>query len=316
LVWRAAHIETRRLAQKLSGEFPATSSSEIRTHGGKVRRLALFVSLMLCCIAHATQTGERELHWDALDVEAHLDADGVLDVIERHTMVFTGDWNGGERVFNIRARQKLEFLGLQRIDAKTGTLQALRETAVPSNVDDFSWADSRTLRWRSRLPSDAPFANVRLTYAIHYKLSGILLKEDEQYRIDHDFAFPDRPGPIERFTLNLDLDAVWQPLGKYQNRYTAGPIEPGKSFVVKIPLPYSGSLVMVPARHGGRETISPVNVAAGDRRCKSGGHVSISTADAGQCPRSRIPGTSRNRGTRSIRGCARIVASLVACAAT
>ena len=64
------------------------------------------------------QAAERELHWDALDVEAHLDADGVLDVIERHTMVFTGDWNGGERVFNVRPRQKLEFLGLDRIDAR------------------------------------------------------------------------------------------------------------------------------------------------------------------------------------------------------
>src|SRR5262249_20853093 len=73
-------------------------------------------------------------------------------------------------------------------------------------------------------------------------LSGILLKENEQYRIDHDFAFPNRPGPIERFTLNLDLDVGWQPLGQYQNRYSAGPLEPGKSFVVNIPLHYSGSV--------------------------------------------------------------------------
>src|SRR5262249_28504942 len=71
----------------------------------------------------------------------------------------------------------------------------------------------------------------------------ILLKEDEQqYRIDHDFAFPDRRGPIERFTLNLDLDPVWQPLGKYQLRYSAGPIQPGKSFVMNIPLHHSGSV--------------------------------------------------------------------------
>jgi Predicted membrane protein (DUF2207) len=210
--------------------------------GGKARRLALFVSLMLWCIAPGAQAAERELRWDALYVEAHLDADGVLDVIERHTMVFTGDWNGGERVFNVRARQKLEFLGVQRIDAKTGSLQALQETAVPNNIDEFTWTDRRTLRWRSRLPSDPAFANTQLTYVLHYKLSGILLKADEQYRIDHDFAFPDRPGSIDRFTLNLDLDPVWQPLGKYQNRYTAGPLEPGESFVVNIPLRYSGSV--------------------------------------------------------------------------
>jgi hypothetical protein len=178
----------------------------MKTRGGKARCLALFVSLMLWCFAPGAQAAERELHWEALDVEAHLDANGVLDVIERHTMVFTGDWNGGERVFNVRARQKLEFLDLQRIDPKTGSPQALQQTAVPNKVDEFAWTDRRTLRWRSRLPSDAPFANAKLTYALHYKLSGILLKEDEQYRINHDFAFPDRPGPIEHFTLNLNLD--------------------------------------------------------------------------------------------------------------
>ena len=58
-------------------------------------------------VVHRTRCAgrRRELHWDALDVEAHLNADGVLEVIERHTMVFTGDWNGGERVFNVRPRQ-------------------------------------------------------------------------------------------------------------------------------------------------------------------------------------------------------------------
>jgi hypothetical protein len=230
----------------------------MNTRGGKARRVILFLSLMLWCISPGAQAQERELHWDALDVDTHLAADGVLDVVERHSMVFTGDWNGGERVFNVRARQKLEFLGLQRIDVKTGSLQALQETAVPNNVDEFTWTDRRTLRWRSRLPSDSPFSNTQLTYVLHYQLSGILLKEDEQYRIDHDFAFPDRSGAIERFTLNLDLDPVWQPLGKYQNRYSAGPLEPGESFVVNIPLHYSGS-----AAPTARDTRRPTEIVVG-----------------------------------------------------
>jgi uncharacterized membrane protein YgcG len=213
----------------------------MKIRGKNACPLALIVGLMLLCIAPGAQAADRELHWDALDVDAHLDADGVLDVTERHTMVFTGDWNGGERVFNVRPRQKLELLGLQRIDLQSGSLHALQETSVPNNVDEFAWTDRRTLRWRSRLPSDAPFANTQLIYVLHYKLSGILLKEDEQFRIDHDFAFPDRSGAIEHFTLNLELDPVWQPLGKYQNRYMAGPLEPGERFVVNIPLRYSGS---------------------------------------------------------------------------
>ena len=121
----------------------------------------------------------------------------------------------------------------------------LQETSVPNNVDEFSWTDSRTLRWRSRLPSDPPFANTRLIYVLRYKLSGILLKDDAQYRIDHDFAFPDRPGPIARFTLNLDLDPAWQPTGEFRNQYSAGPLAPGQGFVLNIPLRYSGSVAPV-----------------------------------------------------------------------
>ena len=69
---------------------------------------------MLWYIPSGAQAAERELHWDALHVEAYLNANGVLEVIERHTMAFTGYWNGGERVFNIRPRQSLEFLSASR----------------------------------------------------------------------------------------------------------------------------------------------------------------------------------------------------------
>jgi hypothetical protein len=201
---------------------------------------------MLACLMGLSITptilaADRELHWDALEVEARLDAGGVLDVVERHTMVFTGDWNGGERVFDLRPNQKIEFLGMQRIDAKTGAGVPLRQTPVPNEVDEFAWADARTLRWRSRLPSDPPFLNTPLIYELHYRLSGILLMDDAGYRLDHDFAFPNRPGTITRFSLHLALDAAWQPLGNFQDRYTAGPLLRGRSFVLTIPLRYSGT---------------------------------------------------------------------------
>ena len=207
----------------------------------KARFLAFIVVLIWCGGPHGMQAADRELRWDALDVDARLDADGVLDVIERHTMVFTGDWNGGERAFNVRPRQRLEFLGVERLDPIAGGVLPLRQAVVPNNVDEFSWSDSRTLRWRSRLPSDPPFANTRLIYVLHYKLSGVLEKKDQQYRIDHDFAFPNRPGSIARFSLGLILDPVWRPLSAVRDRYTAGPLKPGQSFVLTIPLHYSGT---------------------------------------------------------------------------
>jgi hypothetical protein len=206
------------------------------------RLLFLTICMVLFWGAGNSQAAERELHWDSLDVDARLAADGVLDVTERHAMIFTGDWNGGERVFNVRPRQKLEFISLDRIDENTGRAEPLRQTVRPNAVDEYSWTGRQTLRWRSRLPSDPAFANTRLIYVLHYRLSGVLLKEDSQYRLDHDFAFPNRAGAILRFSLNLELDPVWKPVGELQTHYNAGPLAPGTSFVLTVPLRNAGTV--------------------------------------------------------------------------
>jgi hypothetical protein len=94
----------------------------MKTFGAKARPLLLLVCMVLCWAATGAQAAERELRWDALDVKARLAANGMLDVTERHTMIFTGDWNGGERVFNVRPRQNLEFISLERIEENTGSV--------------------------------------------------------------------------------------------------------------------------------------------------------------------------------------------------
>src|SRR5262249_43507797 len=109
------------------------------------------------------------------------------------------------------------------------------------DVDDYSMVDSRTLRWRSRKQSDPPFSNTRFIYAIHYQLSGILLTDGESYTLDHDFAFPERVGEIRRFTLNLTFDEAWKPQTEVRESYSAGPLAPGRSFVLTIPLRYAGA---------------------------------------------------------------------------
>src|SRR4051812_17111841 len=227
----------------------------------KILGLWLMAGLMLCSVTPGVFAAGRELHWDALDVEARLDARGVLDVIERHSMVFTGDWNGGERTFNLRPSQKLEFIGLERVDA-SGARVPLRHVSSPNDVDEFAWSDARTLRWRSRLRSDPPFSNTPLIYVLHYRLSGILLKEGERYRLDHDFAFPKRSGPIERFSLTLAFDSAWQPLAEVRERYIAGPITPGRSFVLTIPLRFSGTVAPDAIDVGAAKRVVAVAVAA------------------------------------------------------
>jgi hypothetical protein len=189
--------------------------------------------------AQTVLVAQRELHWDALIVSAHLNADGSLAVAEDQTMVFSGDWNGGERVFSIRPRQTLSLVGMLRWSG--GVWQPMRPDGSLSSVDDYSLTDGRTLRWRSRLPSDPPFDRTSIRYQLRYTLSGILRRDGDRFTLDHDFAFPDRDGSIDRFELSLTLDPVWQPVTEVDSRYSAAGLAPGKSFVVTVPMRYSGT---------------------------------------------------------------------------
>jgi uncharacterized membrane protein YgcG len=198
------------------------------------------VLLVLLALVGAPLSG-RELHWDLIEVTARLDAAGTLHVRERQHFVFTGDWNGGERRFRVDEGQQLRIGGVRRIDP-AGAAVDLRPGDL-SALDQYQFAQD-VLRWRSRLPTDPPFDRTPLVYEIEYELGRILVAARgggaRRYTLDNDFAFGDRPGVIQRFTLSLELDPAWHPTTPLPDRFTAGPLEPGQSFVVRRELAYSG----------------------------------------------------------------------------
>ncbi len=200
-----------------------------------MRRIVQVSSLLVFLLAPAVLLAEKSLHWRGMDVRARLDADGRLHVTERQAMVFTGDWNGGERVFRLNPGQSLMLEGMWRVDPETGERRPLSKGDL-SEVDRYGWKDSRTLRWRSRRPSDPPFAGTEIDYEIAYTLSGILLRQGDRYVLDHDFAFPQREGAIEEFTLDLELDPVWRTPAWWPGRLTRGPLPPGQGMVVTLRL--------------------------------------------------------------------------------
>jgi hypothetical protein len=206
-----------------------------------VRRIAWLGALLLC--ASVGVRAQRHLQWDTVDVDARLDAEGVLHVSETQTMVFTGDWNGGERRFTLRPYHRLSNVSVARIDPETGQEHPLVQDGSLDDVNDFAVMNDR-VRWRSRLASDAPFSNDRRTYVIRYELSRILARigdDNDVYRLDHDFALPDRNGAIDRFSLQLAIDSAWQPESEIRERYTAGPLAPGQSFFVSANLRHVGA---------------------------------------------------------------------------
>jgi uncharacterized membrane protein YgcG len=151
--------------------------------------------------------GQRSLYWDAIHVKAHLDADGRLRVVEEQTYVFNGDWNGGERGFDLREGQTLQINSLHRRDAG-GTLVPMSEGSL--DVKDGWQLNDTILRWRARAAGEPPFQATRITYVIDYTLSHILVKLGSGYRLDHDFLFSKRPGPVRDFTVQVTLDPVWR----------------------------------------------------------------------------------------------------------
>lgn len=182
----------------------------------------------------------RELHWRAVDVAARLEADGSLHVAETQAMVFTGDWNGGERRFRLGLGQSVEVVRIVRVDPASGGETELARGDL-DQVDRWDWTDGSTVRWRSRLPSDPEFEATEIDYRLELVYRGILGRAGAgAYRLDHDFVFAERDGVIERFTLALELAPGWQVAGAPVERVETGPLEPGFGYVVTRELRWSG----------------------------------------------------------------------------
>src|SRR5215211_3771552 len=95
---------------------------------------------LLLALPAAGQDAARTLFWKRIDVNAHLDARGTLHVRERQTFVFTGPWNGGERVFRVGLNQHLELEGIYRI-GPDGREIPLVEGGL-YQIDHYDWTSS------------------------------------------------------------------------------------------------------------------------------------------------------------------------------
>ena len=202
-------------------------------------RPAFVCVLVLAAGLAAPDVLARELHWKSLAVAAQLDADGVLHVRERQHMVLTGDWNGGERAFRLEPGQEIVLHGMKRIDPASGSSRRMQEGSLEA-VDNYGWYSARTLRWRSRSPSDAHFNRTEIVYELEYSLHGAVRKAGDAYAFAHDFAFADREGVIEDHAVTLRIDPAWRVDGPQERTIHAGRLEPGESHVVRLRLEYVG----------------------------------------------------------------------------
>ncbi len=202
--------------------------------------LATLLPAVLAMVPERAEAQSRTLDWPSFVVDARLDSAGRLHVLEAQTIRFTGDWNGGERQFNVRSGQKFVFNTLRRIDSATGDTITLTKGEL-DEVDHYGFGDGWTLRWRSRLPDDPPFQDTEITYLLDYSYERIVQRTDSGLYLDHEFGFRDREGDIRNFALTLAVDDVWGTPDGFTGRFAQASLPAYESFLVNIPLTWLGA---------------------------------------------------------------------------
>jgi len=233
----------------------ALRSSSGRRAPRRAIQSALLALLGLASVSGTTPAHPRALSWPSVSISAHLDSSGALRVLERQTILLSGDWNGAERTYDLRFGQRLEFNSISRFDPVTGITHPLRFDESLDDIDDFAWTgNGKTLRWRARRPTDPRFDRTMLTYIIDATFDRILVPQgDGSFRLDHNFAMVQREGPIDRLELTLTLDSAWAAPEGFNGRYEATGIVPGDGFLVTLPLRYRGAGAPASVRFGASE---------------------------------------------------------------
>lgn len=201
-----------------------------------MRTVLVVLALGAASLLHAQ---ERTLAWKSLDVTAKLADDGTLAISERHRMRFDGNWNGGERIFRLQPGQQLRLFGMSRVDQNGETHPMTEATGSGIGLHQYRF-DGETLRWRAREASDPPFRNAERVYVIHYAMRNVVQRNGEDYVLDHDFAFADRPAPIESFSAKLELDSGWQAPADFVPAFERTDLPPGESAILKLQLKWVG----------------------------------------------------------------------------
>lgn len=171
------------------------------------KKFFLFIFVLILSFS-GISAETKSLYWDKIEIKAFLDNSGVLHIREYQTYIFNGDWNGGERYFDLPIGQEFNFTGISRFDQKKNDYIKL----VKNNIDltdNYEMTGTYKIRWRSKLANDPPFSNTKITYLLEYNYAYILKKEKGKYILNHDFLFTDRNYPVKEYFLELNLDSNW-----------------------------------------------------------------------------------------------------------
>jgi uncharacterized membrane protein YgcG len=171
-----------------------------------MKRLPLLTLLLCTTVAHPLTAAAKSLDWKKFEVQAHLENDGDVTIKEEQTIVFDGDWNGGERRFDVAEGRSVDLISIQHWSPSVNGWIPV-ERGELSKVDRYQWTSSDTIRWRSRLPLDPPFHNTEERYLLQFRIHGAGQAGDPGQTIVRFPVLPgDRPGSVQVFDFHFTAD--------------------------------------------------------------------------------------------------------------
>jgi len=186
--------------------------------------------------ATALGAEDKSLSWSMLESDAFLDKEGNLHITETQTIVFHGDYNGGERRFPMQMRLEsgpfVKFEGIERLDKETWTPLQYGNLERNHHYEYDRW--NGLVRWRARYPSDPPFRGESLQYRLKFIWPQVLKRTDSGIVLDHDFAFPDREGVIKAFRTRLRVHPSWSARDLNTDWIESGALFPGAGFTRRV----------------------------------------------------------------------------------
>ncbi|NCN08336.1 MAG: DUF2207 domain-containing protein [Leptospira sp.] len=152
----------------------------------------------------------KSLDWNSIQVEATLKNNGNLKIAETQSILFTGDWNGAYRKFDLGLGQKLKFHSME-ILRNNGEWETLSDDSIDIKDSYLYYPSESTVKWRSRYPHDPIFEGETIIYRLNYEYENILdNKSANVFQLNHDFGFEDRNGEIRKFKVNLSWEDKWK----------------------------------------------------------------------------------------------------------
>lgn len=174
--------------------------------------LTLLLILVISFIPIATGATTREFYIPQVQVDATINNDGSIDVIERITYDFNGDFNGIVRTFNTMRDQNFFLKDVRVIDKNSNEIKATEGYDALENTYELNGAIDTEIKLYTKS------SNEKKIIEIQYLLKDVMSKTDTEGRLNWNFYTVENISKVDKATLRVKVkdEALNDTNSKYQ----------------------------------------------------------------------------------------------------